>query len=66
MTTRRNDQAKRPLQTVVWRAGARSATLQGVAELSDDMLDRVVGGYPPNPCAPIGNHVAGSYPPDPV
>jgi hypothetical protein len=49
MTTRHKDQAKRPLQTALWPAGARSAKLQGVAELNDDMLDRIVGGFPPNP-----------------
>lgn len=44
MTTRRKDQAKRPLQTAVWPAGARRAKLQRAAELNDDLLDRIVGG----------------------
>ena len=42
--------------------GVTNAKRHHAAELDDQVLDRVTGGYPPNPCAP---RVAGSFPPSP-
>jgi hypothetical protein len=66
MTTQRNFEQPNPtLTAAVSPDDALNAKQQRVAELDDHALDRVIGGYPPSPCAPSLGHVAGSYPPNP-
>jgi hypothetical protein len=62
ITQRKFEQRNPTSKAAISPDGALNARRQRVAELDDDMLDRVTGGFPPNPCAP---RVAGSYPPNP-
>jgi hypothetical protein len=66
MTTQRKFEPRNPTsKAAIPRDGALNAKRQRAAELDDDMLDQVTGGYPPNPCAPNSDRVAGSFPPNP-
>ena len=50
ITQRKFEQRNPTSKAAISPDGALNARRQRVAELDDDMLDRVTGGFPPNPC----------------
>jgi hypothetical protein len=53
MTTQRKFEQRNPTsKAAISPDGAASAKRHHAAELDDDVLDRVTGGFPPSPCAP--------------
>ena len=66
MTTQRKFEQRNPSPNAATSPdGALGTKRQPVAELENDVLDRVIGGFPPSPCAPSHDRVAGSFPPNP-
>jgi len=63
MTTQRKFEQRNPTsKAAISPDGALNAERRRAAELENQELDRVTGGFPPNPCAP---RVASSFPPSP-